>query len=283
MSQHDQYYEKSLSELNAAFDFDPGVYASSFLHWIQIGRVLSYLIDLLAHPKSTDFSEPLLNVFEKEIHILSAEVTEYSKAMKMEDFKVDVEKSYFHIIGDIREELSMIKSVLLQQEDVWTEFMCKAWPDHWKNGRFDPVPADNWIALGDSWRYIARPQTQFQKYKRRIAQLEEDADRVEKSIATLLDLRSKHASMQEAHSSVLQALESSKEAHKTAIMSAAVFGFTIITIIFTPLSFMTSLLGMPIKELQDHHIKDRNGTDTGAYSTNYVGKWMGKISGQCKR
>jgi Mg2+ and Co2+ transporter CorA len=83
-----------------------------------------------------------------------------------------------------------------------------------------------------SGKKIQRPQFQFAKFKRQIAKLNEDAERVERAIDRKLDLKTKHASLNEAHA--------------TAIMSAAVFGFTIITIIFMPLSFLVSLFALPI-------------------------------------
>ena len=153
----------------------------------------------------------------------------------------------------------MIKSLLLQQEEVWQDFMNNAWPEHWENGQFKSPPSKESDLEG--WRMIARPQRQFEKYKRRIAQLDEDADRVGQSISTRLELKSKHAGMQKAHA--------------TAVMSAAVFGFTIITIVFTPLSFMLSLFALPLELLQGYQINSR-WPDTGAYSTAYVGKWFGK-------
>jgi hypothetical protein len=234
----------------------------------KIGVLLSHLIDFLDRPVMAGLSEPILNIFEKSIIALSNEVNEYIRSENIHDFSLDKERQYYHEIGDIREELSMIKSVLFQQEEMWKEFISNAWPDCWKDGRLSAPSNDD----KETWRKIARPQVQFPKFNRRIAQLDEDAQRVEDSISIRLDLKAKHAGMRQTQASI-------REAHSTAVMSAAVFGFTIVTIIFTPLSFMLSLFALPIKRLQDHQIESRWTNDSGMYTTNYVGKWVGKSPG----
>jgi hypothetical protein len=91
--------------------------------------------------------------------------------------------------------------------------------------------------------------------------LDADAERVARAIDRKLDLKATHASL--------------KEAHTTAIMSAAVFRFTLITIIFTPLSFIVSLFALPIDRFQKDQVPSVWNDQTGMYSTNYVGKWIG--------
>ena len=85
---------------------------------------------------------------------------------------------------------------------------------------------------------LERPQKQFAKYKRQIARINADAERVGGFITLQLDLKSKHASLQEAH--------------LTTLMSAAVIGFTIVTIIFTLLAFLASLLALSTNKFQNH-------------------------------
>jgi hypothetical protein len=75
----------------------------------------------------------------------------------------------------------------------------------------------------EEWQAIVRIPALVGKYHRRIEALDEDAVRVEQAIGAKIDLMAKHATI--------------RESHATAIMSAAVLGFTLITVIFTPLSF----------------------------------------------
>ncbi|KAG9201807.1 hypothetical protein G6514_005423 [Epicoccum nigrum] len=122
--------------------------------------------------------------------------------------------------------------------------------------------------LRKKWKTIMRPKSQFEKYRRKIEQLEEDAARVENGIRAKLDLKRTHAS--------------SKDAHASGVVGAAVLGFTIITIIFTPLSFVTSLFAFSIDGLQKHQIdwflpgprnEESETNVTRAYTTSYIGKW----------
>ncbi|KAK5044768.1 hypothetical protein LTR84_010424 [Exophiala bonariae] len=58
-------------------------------------------------------------------------------------------------------------------------------------------------------------------------------------------------------------------------MSAAVLGFTIITIRFTPLTFITGLFALPVRQFQDNQIISRRGdaqSPTGVNTINYIGK-----------
>ncbi|KAI0534254.1 hypothetical protein GGR58DRAFT_67127 [Xylaria digitata] len=186
---------------------------------------LNRLIELLDDP-----AHPLLKTYENALSIISEEVNHYAKSALIEDIDIEQEKEFFHWISDLREELSMVKSVLAEQEEVWKEFMKSEWPNQ--------EPKELW-----------RPQTKFHKYRRRVAKLEEDAGGVKRNIATKLDLKQKHA----------------------AIMSASVFGFTVITVIFTPLSFVAALFALPIDEFDKG--KEGNNKD-GVYLSKYIGKWV---------
>jgi hypothetical protein len=53
-------------------------------------------------------------------------------------------------------------------------------------------------------------------------------------------------------------------------------GFTIVTIIFVPLSFVMSLFALPIDRFQQNQIDSPWSSGTKMYSTNYIGKWAGK-------
>ncbi|KAF1986185.1 hypothetical protein K402DRAFT_394037 [Aulographum hederae CBS 113979] len=230
--------------------------------WTIIALLFSRIVELFDDPAGGGPAEPLLKRYGNAISILSEDVNEYVRNTSIEKLHVEQEKGFFHQINDIREELSMIRSVLAEQEEVWKEFMSLQWPNlgpgkhqEMKNANIrDLVLAK---AEQDAWRQIWQPQAKYQKYRRQIARLEEDAERVERNITIKLDLMQKHASM--------------KESHSASMMSAAVFGFTIITIIFTPLSFMVSLFALPMKEFnQGKEPKNKDGL----YKTNYVGTWI---------
>lgn len=239
-----------------------------------IGCTLTYLIESLetSRLRTTEFEnffrrEPILDAFEKAITLVVEDVNEYADSVGITKINIEEERSYLHEINDILEELSMIKRVLLQQENVWKSFANNAWPEYWPNGEEGRmvIPREDWGTFQDDekneWKRIMEAQSLFEKYRRRLSQLSEDAERVERLILIKLDLKQKHTSLQESHS--------------TAVMSAAVLGFTIVTIIFTPLSFVTSLFALPIDQFQNR-MADSEGTKT--YSSSYIGKWAGKFS-----
>ncbi|KAI0382294.1 hypothetical protein F5Y04DRAFT_253420 [Hypomontagnella monticulosa] len=232
---------------------------------ICIAFVLRYLVELF--DKSSSTAPPLLKVYENELSAISEEVNQYMKSVLIEDIDIEQEKAFFHQISDLREELSMIKSVLAEQEEVWREFMGTTWPNqepgqqqyrnpNKKGSNVNPQQPPSGFRDEAQWMAVWRPQLLFNRYRRRIARLEEDAERVERNISTQLDLKQKHAAM--------------KEAHSMAVVSAMVFGFTIITVVFAPLSFVAALFALPIDRFNEG--KDGNQKD-GVYSSRYIGKW----------
>ncbi|KAI0545853.1 hypothetical protein F4679DRAFT_588045 [Xylaria curta] len=240
---------------------DRGWDASENLFWL-----LSEAVDYLDNPLWAELDESIFAIFSKSISEVFEEVNSYANAMRFEDISVEKERKFLHNINDIREEIAMMQTVLFQQEEIWKEFTYKTWPQFWPeggNGRFAPPvnfeekstkdgPSVNGGHWDEKWRRLARPQTQILKFRRRFEKLDQDAERVEKYILVQLDLKQKHAALQETHTATF--------------ISAAVVGFTVITVIFTPLSFFTSLFALSIDSFQ----KDGNGS----YATNYIGKWI---------
>lgn len=234
------------------------------------GQIGAFLADEL----DCDDTDDIISKYEVALADLAEQVSKYLEETGMESIGLEKEREFFHEIHDIREELSMIRRVLSQKQEVWKEFASNAWPEiwadclngrpHWTNDSLDSTQRELYRA---TMRLITRPRLKIQNSLRLISELDEDAERVERSVTVQLDLKQKHASLQEAHS--------------TAVMSAAVFGFTVITIIFTPLSFILALFALPVDRFQDNQIPSRWDGSGGMYSTNYIGTWAGKIgSGQ---
>jgi hypothetical protein len=204
-----------------------------------IGSLLTELISSLDRPHVAGYHEPILTVFAIKIATISDRVDEYIQDSNISNITVDTEKGFVHEISDIREELSIINRVLAQQEEIWREFALDAWPDaeNWPegvNGRFilkkDQVSAhygddpENISSaesrngsprgMSEIRRHIEKPQYVIAKFKRRITDLDEDAERTEKSIQIRLDLGQKHLAL--------------RETRTVSVMSASVFAFTII-------------------------------------------------------
>lgn len=243
-----------------------------------IGVMLVYLIrnadkkhTLQCNPPDSssqcDYFVGIFEIFEQAIAAVSETVDTYLRDVNMDTISLATEKDCLHRIIDIQEELSMIKRIIYQQEEVWRSFASKAWPDYWQDGRFR-IPQEDWKKCSQKetqeWETIMSPETIFKAYYRRIAQLDEDAQRVERSVTLMLDLKSKHATMSEAHTS--------------AIMSAAVVGFTIVTIIFAPMSYMATLFALPLNTFQEKQDSSRFSSESGVYRSSYFAKWTGGYS-----
>jgi hypothetical protein len=241
---------------------------------VLIALNMALCVSTLERPYTAGLKEPVFNIFEKAISQISEQVKDYLKSITMDDIDIKLEKQFLHEIADIREELSMIRSVLFQQEEIWRDFSYKAMPaELWPNGRdgrftfpqkvLDQGPFD-FGGIDEFWIFerLERPQQLFPKYNRRITKLDEDAERVERSILVQLDLKAKHASL--------------KESHSTAVMSAAVIGFTVITIIFTPLAFLASLLALPIDRFQKGQVSSAGGNNF--FRSSYIARWMSEFN-----
>ena len=102
-----------------------------------------------------------------------------------------------------------------------------------------------------------------------LRKIDKDAERVEKWITAQLDLKVNHAAL--------------KESHNSTILSTAVIGFTVITTIFTPISFISSLFALPIHQFlnKQSNVTSATGDPVAAYGTNYIGTWMGELSILC--
>lgn len=253
-----------------------------------IGAVLSWMLvgfDILLRDSDTFHVPRLVTIFARSIARVQQDVNEY---IQQSDIKIAKEKGFLHDIEDIREEISMVQTVLIQQEVTWREFAQKSWPKFWRNGyegHFESTwrcdgkyqeqkkadrprvesQADDSVDVGTimMWRYIQMPQEHFRKLRTQLDKLDRDAERVQRSIELKLDLKQRHASL--------------KEARTASLMGASVAGFTIVTIVFTPLSFMTGLFALPIDRLEvaQSAAPDYSPGVSGSYSTAYIAKWMG--------
>lgn len=231
-----------------------------------IGIMMAHMVISIENDPVNPKYGNIFRMFEQAITAVSEKVDTYLRDVSIEGIRIETEKECLHLIIDIQEELSMIKRVILQQEMVWRSFSSKAWPHYWPNGQDGSmvIPPEEWRkyskqGIAEEWEFIHSAESKFKEYYRRIAQLDEDAQRVERSVTAMLDLKSKHATIREAHTS--------------AIMGAAVVGFTIVTIIFTPLSYMATLFALPINTLQDKQDNSKFTDQAGAYKSSYFARW----------
>lgn len=117
------------------------------------------------------------------------------------------------------------------------------------------------------WKSTEDAQTSIQMYIDRTMKIDMDAARIEQAIQNKLNLRRTAASI--------------SEARQAKVLSLSVFGFTIITFIFTPLSFIASLLALDVDWFSN--IKHQaNATEIdGSGSEVYMGRKVIGIFRKC--
>jgi hypothetical protein len=237
---------------------------------------------LLSHlPNESDKDQSIFKIFSRSIASASEQVSKYLKDQNADNITATREHHYIHQILDIREEISMMQSIITQQEEVWRIFVSKAWPQFYKEGphglptleyESDHDDKETNVRFGRSshkkpssrprkelFEAIGKSQHVFTRLKQHLQRVDDDAAQEERSIKLRLNLKQKHASL--------------RQARKATLMSASVIGFTLITAIFTPLSFMVSLFALPIDRFQTSKV---GSGDDAYYTTSYIGKWIGK-------
>jgi Mg2+ and Co2+ transporter CorA len=132
---------------------------------------------------------------------------------------------------DIRDELNMIRTVLQHQQHILDDFqevICEIY--HGQHRSQYEVK-----------KRFKEQQRTIDMHLKDIERMDKQAERIYSSITDLLDLKQKHANAFEARFARDQAAGTTRQG-KTIMV------FTIVTIIFLPLSFITSIFTINIKE-----------------------------------
>jgi hypothetical protein len=305
---------KSHFPLSRSFDDALILSTLDIMSMTSIALWLSGFIYLLETPIGLE--KPVLDIFEESTSVISNDVDEYfnKKTPKEQEKAADGEKDFFHNIADIRGELSMLRAVVTQQEQVWTTFKARLLllldhldtelgfahinaqtvassalhvpdkvamspsptaqsqgstprnADSQAPGKVDPsstlqgldtsattsssssksqvqgkaeaeavdVPRALQLYLEDratAIGIVSETSSLLQRLKDRIDKIDQDAERVQNLVPQYLELKRSYATI--------------KEANYTALLGAAVFGLSLVTIVFAPLSFAVALLALP--------------------------------------
>ncbi|KAL2820683.1 hypothetical protein BJX63DRAFT_379980 [Aspergillus granulosus] len=135
---------------------------------------------------------------------------------------------------DIRDELNMIRTVLEHQQHVLDDFQ-EVMFDIWKK--------EQWSQLEVKKRFKDQQRT-IDMHIKDIDRMDKQAERIYSSITDLLDLKQKHANAFEARFARDQAAG-------TARQGKILMVFTIVTIVFLPLSFITSIFTIELPEFNN--------------------------------
>jgi hypothetical protein len=175
-----------------------------------VALILSECINNIDQPNYAGLDESLFHAFENAVGTSYDRVKSYMKARSIKDIDIEKEIKFMHEISDVRDELAIIRNIIEEQEEVWNRF-------------YKTFKKDESFKTWDmnSRLVAARPAYQIPRFKRRIQKIDENAQRAEQWVLGQLQLKNTHASL--------------KESHNSTVLSTAVIGFTIITVIFTPL------------------------------------------------
>ena len=208
---------------------------------LHIGLHLAHHIEKFGKLQANLFQSPL-DIFETGVIQVITRVETFMKqrtSLKPDDIKR--ERGFMHDISDIRDELAMVDAILSKQESILNSEIENASVRATKHER---------------WQTIVGAKQKLNTYRERVKKIDRDAERIEKNIQDQLNLKRTYSSIRDTHNSI--------------ILSTAVIGFTIVTVIFTPLAFMASLFALPIDKFVKHQSENKT------FATNYIGKWFGE-------
>lgn len=228
----------------------------------QAGHIIAHHLQKFNKPQAGGKFPSPLDIFEVSVVRILSDVEAYTdpnKQLLPED--IEKERGFIHRIADVREELVMIREILDQQKEILRDFIQDVERQE-LDAILDGAPTNSDFR---SWVGLKSSAEDIDLFQKRVAKIDRDAERIENLIQNQLNVKRTYASIRDARTGL--------------ILSAAVIGFTVITIIFAPLAFMTSLFALPLEGLlKNQYQLDRgNGRDPiTAYTTKYVAAWFGK-------
>lgn len=231
----------------------------------QTVRIVAHHISKFGKSQAGGKFPSPLDIFEISVVRILSDVEAYTdpnKKLLPED--IEEERDFMHRIADVREELAMIQEILSQQGEILSSLI-RDTEHHELHAILDEARERQTYWEETNWEELKLSEKSIDRFKKRVAKIDRDAERIENLIQNQLNMKRTYASIRDARTGL--------------ILSAAVIGFTVITIIFAPLAFMTSLLDLPLEGLLEnqYQLNGGNGRDpTTAHTTKYVAAWFGK-------
>ena len=194
-----------------------------------------------------------LDLFESVLITTLSDVRNYVGNPASADKKMEKQYEIIADISDIRNELDMIQTIIDQQEGIINDFF------HDRHRKRN-CEAEGKIEEGfnHTQRLLDVAKSRLAEYTKRISKINRDADRISKTIDDMLNISRTEAGMKEARNSVL--------------IGSAALAFAVVTIIFTPMSFVAALMALPNNRFLDHQYRysTENDGDTRVYKSGYL-------------
>jgi hypothetical protein len=258
---NDQIYTGSESESSDIYgDHDEFPWNAYHDPDVQLGTHMAASIE--AFGKDQVFGNikylPTLDLFESTVVSVLTEVKNYTQGPKRNTIEYDTEERFHHVLSDCRSELAMIQSILLQQQDILHRFLKVR----------DQERLDVDAQYRSAWSRIDNAREMLDQQYRRTQKIDGDAERIEKNVQDLLNLKRTYASVQDSHASVL--------------LSTAAIGFAFVTIIFAPLAFLTALFALNLQGFDNLRVpqgsSDGASNGTPAYHSGKMAGIFGKYA-----
>ncbi|CAD6500059.1 BgTH12-04164 [Blumeria graminis f. sp. triticale] len=213
--------------------------------WLRNNRQSSWLSRYLSGHTTDTHVRP--QIFENEVQW---EEIHHNPIFVDKLLDIGQETDLLAEVKDIRDELNMIAKILEDQLHVL--------PD------FQEAICDSYVAEHKSQAEVKKRFRDMVKlievHNNDIARMDRQAERIYKSITDMLDLKQKHAN-------ALEARFTRDQAAGTARQSQTIMVFTIVTIIFLPLSFIATFFAINIREFP-------RGIDGPGIPLGYVSKYL---------
>jgi len=160
---------------------------------------------------------------------------------------VSKEMEHLRIMKDIRDELHMINRVFTDQVRVVTALF-----DSMRTSMFPVFPPTSASNHKISPQQVDKVVQDMNTRIAKIHQLDHEAKMVEQRFKDLLDLKQKQGNLSEARDTKTLVNKADQRARESQFQSNLLFVFTIVTVIFTPLSFVAALLAVPSVDYPHH-------------------------------
>ena len=217
---------------------------------IRIALLMAMRVEHFGAPQAKASFQSPLDYFEIGVARIMSDVNEYTRHTDTKILDIKTEENFLHHLSDLRGELMMVNEILGQQQEIMEDYAAGV-ESSAKNHQL--------------WRRFTAAQKLLAGYRKRVAKIDRDAERIDNAINSALDLKRTHASIQDARASM-------QDAQSSLLLGWAVMGFTVITVLFAPIAFMTALFALPIDKLLKNQQNGTNaaGDSVSVYPSGYV-------------
>ncbi|KAF5228923.1 hypothetical protein FAUST_10722 [Fusarium austroamericanum] len=195
-------------------------------------------------------SQKDLSKLEQETRLRGTSKARQQKTMEIEAELCNITKEVDHLceIKDIKDELKMIHKVLEDQKGVIHQYTLSQEELNFITKNKRSGEEDEWLSGDGEIELLLEAKNILEQRISKVKSLFTDASTVENSLNHLLDLKQKQGNLIVVRDTRSLANEADQRAKDSAWQSKLLFIFTIVTVVFTPISFISSFMAVPTRE-----------------------------------